>query len=761
VTTGSVKDLGINTDASKANTALDKLPELQAVLKQQQAMSAAAGTVVATSKQVAGDILANAVKTQAAAQQVLNDPNSTAEQKATATTTLADAQKTAADWGKGGIYSRALDAGTTILVGGLAGQAGTQIAANAVAPTVARTVGDIGSALAIEAHSNELKYNALAEQARLNNDPVAAADYTAKANAAATTAANWGDNGIFRVGLHTATQGLLGELADGRTGALQSAAGVVGGNLGQQLGEKLGNAQADKLGLPPGAARDAFVNAYQQTGAVVGGLVAGATAAGATGANVDALLAAARGADAARTVDEFNRQLHKFDYANAKRLAALSKGKYTEKQILDAMRWSGVSDGTNLLVEPGHAEAYAVNSDRQVLNLTNNEGWKPITSLVDISLAGVPGPQLVLKEVLPATPDAGLVNFIRDNSGGTSSPYVFSMPSSNSDTSGPRFPPAPQGTTRVTVNVDGGIYFPLRADCPQGCFDAIAHGIDDPGTRAYEKAQYEKLKRDAIMFGLGFINPLERGFGLVPGAGRSVAAGEATALARETGAVGAVRAGTAGEASAWGLVNKVGTATSADINAALQAKTNPLAGPVGAQSVAKNGAASQVINSTAGLDQATRNSILSIEKGMRPDPATYLSPSYSSELLAEFDGGATRFMTEGNLNKYGIGQRDGTSFVMPRQEANLLLDSTGGNPRALEKALGLPEYFLDTNKLVRIDIANPRELNLRIPSGNEAGANELWIPGGRLPNGNLEAVIDVVGVPTGRYQVTPLPTAHR
>jgi hypothetical protein len=321
VTTSSVKDLAINTDAGKASTALDKLPELQAVLKTQQAMSAASGTVVATSKQVAGDIVANAVKTQGAAQQVLNDPNSTAEQKATATTALAGARQTAADWSKGGIYSRALDAGTTILVGSVAGQAGTQIVANAVAPTVAKTVGDIGTSLANEAHAKEVAYKALAEQATRNNDPAAAADYTAKADAAAATAANWGDNGVYRVGLHSATQGLLGELADGRAGALQSAAGVVGGNLGQQLGEKLGNAEADKLGLQPGAARDAFVNAYQQTGAVVGGLVAGATAAGASGANGDALLAAARGGSVASTVDLNNRQLHELEKARIHSLA--------------------------------------------------------------------------------------------------------------------------------------------------------------------------------------------------------------------------------------------------------------------------------------------------------------------------------------------------------------------------------------------------------------------------------------------------------
>jgi hypothetical protein len=576
VTTSSVKDLAINTDAGKASTALDKLPELQAVLKTQQAMSAASGTVVATSKQVAGDIVANAVKTQGAAQQVLNDPNSTAEQKATATTALAGARQTAADWSKGGIYSRALDAGTTILVGSVAGQAGTQIVANAVAPTVAKTVGDIGTSLANEAHAKEVAYKALAEQATRNNDPAAAADYTAKADAAAATAANWGDNGVYRVGLHSATQGLLGELADGRAGALQSAAGVVGGNLGQQLGEKLGNAEADKLGLQPGAARDAFVNAYQQTGAVVGGLVAGATAAGASGTNGDALLAAARGGSVASTVDLNNRQLHKIDYANAKRLAALSNGKYTEKQILDAMRLSGVSDGTNLLVEPGHAEVYATLPTGLVLNVTSNEGWKPITSIADMNLAPVnptSDGQLVLKEVLPAAPSSGLVSFIQNNSGGTSSPYVFAAPAPKSDYSGPRFPPAPPGTTRVTVDVGGSLYFPLRADCAQGCSDAVAHAIDDPGTRAYEKALVDQMKRDGVMFGLSLINPFQRGFGLVAGAGRSVAVGEVTGLAREAGAAGVVRAGATGEASVLGLFNKVGTVTSADIDAALQTAT--------------------------------------------------------------------------------------------------------------------------------------------------------------------------------------------
>jgi hypothetical protein len=41
-------------------------------------------------------------------------------------------------------------------------------------------------------------------------------------------------------------------------------------------------------------------------------------------------------------------------------------------------------------------------------------------------------------------------------------------------------------------------------------------------------------------------------------------------------------------------------------------------------------------------------------------------------------------------------------------------------------------------------------------SGNEAGANSLWIPGGRLPDGYLEAVIDAANLPLEKYTVTTL-----
>ena len=141
---------------------------------------------------------------------------------------------------------------------------------------------------------------------------------------------------------------------------------------------------------------------------------------------------------------------------------------------------------------------------------------------------------------------------------------------------------------------------------------------------------------------------------------------------------------------------------------------------------------------------------------MRPDPSAYMPADVIDAQLSQFDNGASRFMSKSNLDKYGPAQRDGTSFVMTNKQADQLIKSTGGDARAMEQALGLPDGFLNDNQLVRIDIPKPRELNLRIPNGNEAGANDLWIPGGKLPTGNLEAVIDIGGVPASRYSATPL-----
>ncbi len=144
-------ELGVNTDASKAHEAINALPDLQKLMQEQQAMSSAAGTVVATSKQIAGDVFAYKSKT---AQQEFEkslasrDPEEWARYDAqdqkgkdAYLTKHSTAYYDAKDWGTGGKYSRAIDAVTTAIVGGVAGQAGTQVAANALAPYAAKFIG--------------------------------------------------------------------------------------------------------------------------------------------------------------------------------------------------------------------------------------------------------------------------------------------------------------------------------------------------------------------------------------------------------------------------------------------------------------------------------------------------------------------------------------------------------------------------------------------------------------------------------------------
>ncbi len=146
--------------------------------------------------------------------------------------------------------------------------------------------------------------------------------------------------------------------------------------------------------------------------------------------------------------------------------------------------------------------------------------------------------------------------------------------------------------------------------------------------------------------------------------------------------------------------------------------------------------------------------VLGKEKSGRPvNPEDYLGKAYVTRHLSRFDDGATRFVVRSDFEQWSVPKPDGTEFVMPRADADRLLLETGGNPRLLEKALGLKDNTLDFDELVRVDFDDPRSLNVRVPNGNEFGANEQWLPGGRLPDGEYEAVIDPTA---GSYRVSTI-----
>ena len=143
-----------------------------------------------------------------------------------------------------------------------------------------------------------------------------------------------------------------------------------------------------------------------------------------------------------------------------------------------------------------------------------------------------------------------------------------------------------------------------------------------------------------------------------------------------------------------------------------------------------------------GVDENKISEILSTPKGSRPDPATYLSKEYIDSHLSHFQDGVTKIKSKAPVDTEGVGL--GT-FVMPKSVADEVISQAGGDVSRLEELLGLNPGDLGTNP-VRVDIPNPQ--NIRIPSGNEAGA---W-PGYWTPGGVMEAVIDPV--PKTEYIVT-------
>jgi hypothetical protein len=137
-----------------------------------------------------------------------------------------------------------------------------------------------------------------------------------------------------------------------------------------------------------------------------------------------------------------------------------------------------------------------------------------------------------------------------------------------------------------------------------------------------------------------------------------------------------------------------------------------------------------------GLDQKAINDIILTNKPLRPAANNYLSSDYINNHLSDFQNGVTKI---GYQAPTGVAGPPGGTYVMPSSYADDLILQANGDILKLEQLLGLDAGSLG-NSPVRIDIPNPT--GLRLPFGNELGANEFWIPGGFTSGGVIEAVID-------------------
>jgi hypothetical protein len=146
------------------------------------------------------------------------------------------------------------------------------------------------------------------------------------------------------------------------------------------------------------------------------------------------------------------------------------------------------------------------------------------------------------------------------------------------------------------------------------------------------------------------------------------------------------------------------------------------------------------------------NRVLGVVKGDRPDPDTYIPREKIEAHLEGFDEGASYLTIRSNLDEYGyevLGRPDG-QFVSRSEDVDQILAEANGDISKIEEALGLKPGQWAGEEIVRIDIEAPRDLDLRMPDGNEDGANDYWLPGGMLPTGSSEAVVNPI--PFGQYK---------
>lgn len=123
---------------------------------------------------------------------------------------------------------------------------------------------------------------------------------------------------------------------------------------------------------------------------------------------------------------------------------------------------------------------------------------------------------------------------------------------------------------------------------------------------------------------------------------------------------------------------------------------------------------------------------------------------------AYFDQGVVKIKSiarfEHDRKNYGndIGPRDGT-FVFPKKLLTKVIEMSENNPRKLEKLLSLEEGILGDKPII---IEAIEDYVVRIPTGQELGANRHWLPGGFTCSGIPEAVVDCIE--EGKYRVYPV-----
>ena len=138
--------------------------------------------------------------------------------------------------------------------------------------------------------------------------------------------------------------------------------------------------------------------------------------------------------------------------------------------------------------------------------------------------------------------------------------------------------------------------------------------------------------------------------------------------------------------------------------------------------------------------------------GERPNADMLYSREYINNHIEKFREGGSYLISrdiyeawvEDSIMNPKLG-RPNELFITTASEIDKALILSDGDLAVLEKVLGFDNgTFSKHGGVVRIDISNPLDYEIRLPSGNEYGANRHFVSGGKTDGGTLEAVINNV-----------------
>jgi len=121
------------------------------------------------------------------------------------------------------------------------------------------------------------------------------------------------------------------------------------------------------------------------------------------------------------------------------------------------------------------------------------------------------------------------------------------------------------------------------------------------------------------------------------------------------------------------------------------------------------------------------------------------------------ENGGSYLISNDNYNDFirdreNIGRPDG-QFCIPSNQMDDMLQSYPDNPREWENQLGLENGSLGDNDIKRVDVYEPENYNLRLPSEDMSGVNDYYLGTGKVPGGQDEAVIDPFPNPENNPEV--------